>query len=143
MFFTLLLVTFCLSVSVSFAVVLLFKKPMGEIFHKIIKDPISAVWQKYITFATYVVGISGGVGIYHLERYISARHKDEEILKLTAERWMIEVYRSIIETMQSIAWMYLFIFVFALIAYVVVRGFESLSANKSAQPTAKNSLDCE
>lgn len=124
MFFTLLLVTFGLSITVSFGVVLLFKKPIGEIFHRIIKDPISVAWQKYITFATYVVGISGGVRIYQLERYISAQYKDGEILELTLERWTIEVYRTIIETMQSIAWMYLIIFIFALIAYVIVRGFE-------------------
>lgn len=141
MFFTLLLVTFGLSVAVSFGVALLFKKPIGEIFHRIIKDPISVAWQKYITFATYVVGISGGVRIYQLERYISARHKDTEILELTVERWTIEVYRTIIETLQSIAWMYLVIFIFALIAYVIVRGFELKNTNKSIQPTADASAD--
>jgi len=135
MFFTLLIVTFALSVSVSFGVVMLFKKPIGEIFHRIIKDPISIAWQKYIIFATYVVGISGGVRIYQLERYISARHKDVEILELTIERWTIEVYRTIIETMQSIAWMYLVIFIFALIAYVIVRGFELKNTGKSVNPT--------
>lgn len=141
MFFTLLLVTFGLSIAVSFGVVQLFKKPIGEIFHRIIKDPISVAWQKYITFATYVVGISGGVRIYQLERYISARHKDTEILELTIERWTIEVYRTIIETLQSIAWMYLVIFIFALIAYVIVRGFELKNTNKSIQPTADASAD--
>ena len=141
MFFTLLLVTFGLSVAVSFGVVQLFKKPIGEIFHRIIKDPISVAWQKYITFATYVVGISGGVRIYQLERYISARHKDTEILELTIERWTIEVYRTIIETLQSIAWMYLVIFIFALIAYVIVRGFELKNINKSIQPNAGASAD--
>jgi len=124
MFFTLLLVTFGLSVAVSFMVVTIFKKPIHGIFHRIIQDAISSAWQKYITFATYVVGISGGVRIYHLERYITARHKDHEVLTLTTERWTIEVYRTIIETMQSIAWMYLVVFIFALIAYVIAREFE-------------------
>ena len=141
MFFTLLLVTFGLSVTVSFGVVQLFKKPIDEIFHRIIKDPNSVAWQKYITFATYVVGISGGVRIYQLERYISARHKDTDILELTIERWTIEVYRTIIETLQSIAWMYLVIFIFALIAYVIVRGFELKNTNKSIQPTTGASSD--
>jgi len=141
MFFTLLLVTFGLSVSVSFGVVMLFKKPIGEIFHRIIKDPISVAWQKYIIFATYVVGISGGVRIYQLERYISARHKDVEILELTIERWTIEVYRTIIETMQSIAWMYLIIFIFALIAYVIVRGFELKNTGKSVDSAVDTSKD--
>ncbi|MCB2384256.1 hypothetical protein KV201_19035 [Shewanella sp. SR1] len=130
MFFTLLLITFALSITVSFLVVSIFKKPLGEIFSRIIQDSISAAWQKYIIFATYVVGISGGVRIYDLERYITARHKDVEILQLTLERWTIEIYRTIIETLQSIAWMYLIVFIFALIAYVIVRGFELKNANK-------------
>lgn len=71
-----------------------------------------------------------GVRIYDLERYITARHKDVEILQLTLERWTIEIYRTIIETLQSIAWMYLIVFIFALIAYVIVRGFELKNANK-------------
>ncbi|MBW0295302.1 hypothetical protein N5C36_02235 [Shewanella xiamenensis] len=130
MFFTLLFITFALSITVSLLVVSIFKKPLGEIFSRIIQDSISAAWQKYIIFATYVVGISGGVRIYDLERYITARHKDVEILQLTLERWTIEIYRTIIETLQSIAWMYLIVFIFALIAYVIVRGFEHKNTNK-------------
>ena len=133
MFFTLLLITFGLSVAVSFMVVAIFKKPLSEIFQRIIQDSISAAWQKYVTFATYVVGISGGVRIYQLERYITARHKDHQILELTSERWTIEVYRTIIETLQSIAWMYLVVFIFSLIAYVIVRGFELKNTNKRSQ----------
>jgi len=124
MFFTLLLVTFILAITVSFGVVKIFDKPISSIFSRIIQDEISGAWHKYITFAAYVVGISGGVRIYNLERYISAPHKDANILVLNAERWVLELYRTIIETLQSIAWMYLVVFIFALIAYVLVRGFE-------------------
>jgi len=125
MFYTLLLVTFVLAVVVSFGVVKAFNKPISSIFNRIIQDPISAVWKKYITFAAYVVGISGGVRIYQLERYINPPKKDTEVLVLTSERWTLEVYRTIIETLQSLAWMYLLVFIVALIAYVIVRGSES------------------
>ncbi|MGD2118244.1 MAG: hypothetical protein PVG66_07790 [Chromatiales bacterium] len=135
MFFSLLLVTFLLAIAVSFGVVKTFDKPVSSIFQRVIQDDISAVWQKYIKFAAYVVGISGGVRIYQLERYISARHKDTEILVLNAERWTLEIYRTIIETLQSLAWMYLVVFIFALIAYVIVRGFEL----KHAAQRSKNS----
>ena len=46
------------------------------------------------------------------------------IIAMTTERWVLEVYRTIIETLQGIAWMLLVFFIFALIAYVIVRGFE-------------------
>jgi hypothetical protein len=45
-------------------------------------------------------------------------------LQLTTERWGLEIYRTIIETLQSIAWMLLIFFVVTLIAYVIVRGRE-------------------
>jgi len=133
MFFSLLLVTFILSVTVSFGVVKTFDRPVASIFARIVQDSISTVWKKYITFAAYVVGISGGVRIYQLERYISAPHKDTDVLVLNSERWTLEVYRTIIETLQSLAWLYLVVFLFALIAYVIVRGFELKHAKKSQE----------
>ncbi|SDK87474.1 hypothetical protein SAMN05661010_00380 [Modicisalibacter muralis] len=124
MFFTLLLATFVIAAVVSAGVIKLFDKPVGKILRRIIKDDISSAWHRYITFAGFVVGISGGVRIYDLERYISAPHKGTELLVLNAERWTLEIYRTVIETLQSIAWMYLLVFVFALVAYVIVKGFE-------------------
>ena len=55
---------------------------------------------------------------------------------LNAERWLLEVYRTIIETLQSLAWMYLLVFIFALIAYVIVRGFEL--KNSAISPTKES-----
>ncbi len=127
MFFTLLTVTFVIACAMSFGVARVFRQPIGDILRRIIKDDVSGAWQKYISFATYVVGISGGVRIYQLEQYVNPALRGPqavEILELTAERWTIEVYRTVIGTLQSIAWMYLVVFLFALIAYVIVRGFE-------------------
>ena len=124
MFFTLLLVTLLLAICVAFGVVKAFTKPIKSIFNRIIQDDISTAWQNYINFAAYVVGISGGVRIHQLERYISAPEMDTEVLVLNSQRWTLEIYRTIIETLQSLAWMYLVVFLFALIAYVIVKGFE-------------------
>jgi hypothetical protein len=67
---------------------------------------IAAAWQRYMTFAIYVVGISGGVRIWELEKYITAR-KEEPPLVLNMDRWVLELYRTIIETLQSTAWLLL------------------------------------
>lgn len=132
MFLSLLLVTFFLATAVSFGVVKLFDKPIAAILRRIIQDEISEAWRRYIKFAAFVVGISGGVRIHELERYISAPYKDAQVLVLNPERWTLELYRTIIETLQSIAWMYLIFFIFALIAYVIVRGFEMRQKGVSA-----------
>lgn len=124
MFFTLLIITFSLSVAVSWTAARVFRKPIGDIFSRIIQDDISSAWQRYVMFATYVVGISGGVRIYQIERYISPQMRDMEVLTLNAERWVLEIYRTLIASLQSIAWLYLVVFVVALIAFVIVKGFE-------------------
>ena len=124
MFYTLLITTFLLASLVSFLAVLFFDRPIGAILERIIGDAISSAWHRYIKFAAYVVGVSGGVRIYSLERYINAPESggsESTILELTGERWVLEIYRTIIETLQSIAWMLLVVFVATLIAYVLVR----------------------
>lgn len=124
MFFALMFATLAIAAVVSFLVVRLFDKPVATILNRIVSGELSPAWQKYLRFAIYVVGISGGVRIWDLEKYISPQVKDAEPLVLTPERWMLEIYRTLLETLQSIAWMLLVFFVFALIAYVVVRAFE-------------------
>lgn len=132
MFITLLAVTFMIAVLVSFIVARMFTQPISGILNRIITDDISAAWLKYLKFAIYVVGISKGVRVWDLERYINpGRHDDKaRILELTQDRWVLEVYRTIIETLQGIAWMLLVFFVFALIAYVIVHVFESRQKSK-------------
>src|SRR5215213_1632598 len=124
MFLILLAVTFTIAVLCSFGAARLFDKPIGAILSRIVAEELSSAWHRYIKFAIYVVGVSGGVRIWELEKYITASAKDVEVPVLNADRWVLEVYRTIIETLQSVAWMLLVFFVFALIAYVVVRGFE-------------------
>lgn len=43
---------------------------------------------------------------------------------LTGGRWVLEAYRTVIETLQRLAWMLLVFFLVALVAYVTVRAFE-------------------
>ena len=128
MFLTLLAVTFVIALGVSFSVARIFERPIKQILARI-ADDIHLAWGKYIQFAIYVVGISGGVRVWQLERYIipqqlSEREAEAGILTLTADHWVLEVYRTVIGTMQSVAWMLMVFFIFALIAYVVVRVFE-------------------
>jgi ABC-type xylose transport system permease subunit len=123
MFLTLLAVTLLLSAIVAWAVSRAFSQPIERILSRIIADSISAAWVRYMKFAILVVGISSGVRIHELERYITAPQWSEKakIIVLTPERWVLEVYRTVIETLQGIAWMLLAFFVVALLAYVMVR----------------------
>ena len=124
MFLYLLLVNFLIAAIVSLIVISFFSKSINSILHRVINDPINTSWSKYIKFAGCVVGVSSGVRVYEMEKYISPHQyvKDQQIiLELTKERWILEVYRTIISTLQGLAWMLFVFFAFALIAYVIVR----------------------
>jgi hypothetical protein len=103
----------------------MFAKPIDRILRRIIADEISQAWLQYLKFAIYVVGISSGVRIWELERYITPPQiQGAQVIQLTTERWVLEIYRTIIESLQGIAWLLLIFFIFALIAFVIVRVFE-------------------
>jgi hypothetical protein len=124
MFLTLLVVTFVIAVAVSFGVARMFSGSIARILNRIVGPELAGAWHRYLLFALYVVGISGGVRIWSLEQYINPRDPSAPPLVLTANRWTLEVYRTVIGTLQSSAWMLLVAFVFLLIAYVVARGLE-------------------
>ncbi len=135
MFLFLLFATFAAALVVSFAVMLLFTKPIDSVLRRIIADEISAAWSKYMKFAILVVGVSAGVQLRDLEKYINPTLGGREVQTASPgfDRWIFELYRTAIETLQGIAWMLLVFFVFALIAYVIVRLAEGRKEQSSSQ----------
>ncbi len=129
MFFALLVVTLLVAVVVSALVARAFEKPITSILEKIVGPDIAFAWARYMKFAIYVVGISGGVRVYNLERYLPQPEaigpEGEPMppfqLTLTPERWVLEVYQTIISTLQALAWMLLVFFLIAMVAYVIIR----------------------
>ena len=129
MFLTLLGVTFLISALVSVVVIVAFDNPMRVIMQRIIGDEISSAWVRYLKFALLVTGISSGVRIFELEKYITPPEtKDAVVVVLTRDRWVLEVYRTIIEALEGLAWVLLVFFVIALLAFVIVRIFEMRKA---------------
>lgn len=124
MILTLLAVTLVTSALVSFGVAMIFRRSLKTILNRILGPELVVAWYRYITFAIYVVGVSGGVRIWELEKYITPRSPEEGAIVLTPERWLLELYRTVIATLQSTAWMLLVVFAVALIAVVIVRGQE-------------------
>ncbi|MFQ5769294.1 MAG: hypothetical protein ACE5HX_02075 [bacterium] len=132
MFITLLAVTLVISFIVCLIVVKIFHKPLNSILNRLIEDTISGAWLKYLKFAIYVVGISSGVRIWQFEKYITPAVDDgSKVITLNSDRWILEVYHTLIGTLQGIAWLLLVFFVFALIAYVILRTIEFKKGLKS------------
>jgi hypothetical protein len=132
MFYALLLVTFVVAFFVSGVVVRIFDKPADKIFHRIIQDDISSAWTTYLKFALYVVGISSGVRINDLERYIIKPEygNNAQVEVLTTEKWVLEIYRTIIESLEGLAGVLLCFFIISLIAFVFIRLIETIRKNR-------------
>lgn len=132
MVITLLITTFLVAFAVASLVVFLFNRPIESILRQVLPAELSPAWAKYLRFAIYVVGIGGGVRVWDLEKYMIAQDPYKVIVELTPERWMLELYQTIIGTLQSSTILLLVFFVFALIAVVIVRIF----AAKGVKPEA-------
>ena len=124
MFLTLLVVTFLIAALVSTLAALLFRRPLHRILRRLIPEDLSDAWHRYLMFAIVVVGIGGGVRVGSLSRYIEPVGNQPPLV-LNGDRWTLEIYQTVMGTLQSIAWLLLLFFVFALIAYVIVRGLEA------------------
>lgn len=123
MFIPLLLTTLILATLCSLAVARGFRGAIERTIDRIVGEAVGAAWKKYLTFAIYVVGISGGVRVWDLEKYITPDPANPIVLN--SDRWVLELYRTLIGSLQGIAWMLLVFFAFALIAFVIVRRGET------------------
>ncbi|MFH1725222.1 MAG: hypothetical protein ABII00_11465 [Elusimicrobiota bacterium] len=121
MFFALLLVTLCIAVGTCYCVTRLFDNPIEAILRRIVREDLSRAWKRYIQFAIYVAGVSAGVRIHTLERYVTGTLQHGRPIVLDSARWTLEVYRALIGTLQGLAWLLLVFFAVAMIAYVIVR----------------------
>ena len=137
MFFVLLLLTLGVALVTSLIVVLFFKKPIRQILDRVIGEDLASGWQRFLLFAIFVVGVSSGVQIWKLEQYL---HPDlsnppgvRKVLALDSASMALEIYRTVIQTLQGVAWALLLFFVVALIAYAIVRRRESRPEERGAR----------
>lgn len=137
MFLLLLVTTLGVALFTSAIVVFFFKKPIRQILDRIIGEEIAQGWQRFLLFAVYVVGVSSGVQIWKLEQYVHPQPTGPEgrsvTLTLDTPSMALEVYRTIIQVLQGIAWALLVFFVVALIAFAITRRAETRRGDGSAK----------
>ena len=136
MFYTLFLGTFAIAIATSLICISIFKKPIKGIMQRIIGEEIHLAWCRYMSFALTVVGISSGVRIHQIEQYVNKDWKgNTQTLSDTA--LTLEIYRTVIGTLQGIAWVLLIFFCFALIAYVIVKSVELIKQSRALKTSVQ------
>jgi hypothetical protein len=136
-FLVLLLVTLVVALLTSGLVVAVFRRPIRQILDRIIGPELAPAWQRFLMFAIFVVGVSSGVQIWKLEQYVRVENMGPEgvaraPLVLNAESMGLEVYRTILQVLQGIAWALLAFFVVALAAFVFLRRGEAHRGERGA-----------
>jgi ABC-type multidrug transport system fused ATPase/permease subunit len=131
MFFILLLVTLAVSLLTSALCARFFDRAVDRVLTRIVGEDLADAWHKYIVFAVMVVGVSGGVQLFELQKYIANTGDNGAPPPLTYMSWTLEVYRTVLESLQSIAWMLLLFFLCGMVALVVMRALEQ----RSKRPT--------
>lgn len=128
MFLVLLALTLGVALLTSWVVVVFFRRPIRQILDRIIGEEIASGWHRFLLFAVYVVGVSSGVQIWKLEQYVHPQsagpNEPSRVLPLDGPSLALEVYRTVIQVLQGVAWALLVFFVVALIAFVLVRRAE-------------------
>ena len=123
MFYALLVVTLAVALLTSVLVARFFSDAVLKILKSIIGPELADAWRKYMSFAIVVVGVSGGVSTYEIQKYLQTGR--EQTIELTGPRWTIEIYRTVIDTLSQISWVMLLFFLCAMVAYVIMRVAES------------------
>jgi len=128
MYITLFTVSFLLALGLSLTIAWISREAIESILRRFVTDFVTrSGFEKYIRFAIVVVGISGGTRVRALQEYISAASYNKAAMEkaLTQEVWVMEMYRTILGTLESVVFLLLFCIFLALIAPVVVRMFKA------------------
>jgi hypothetical protein len=128
MFLVLLALTLGVAIATSGVVALMFRRPIRQILDRVIGEDLAAAWGRFLLFAIFVVGVSSGVQIRKLEQYLhpepsapTAPGVVRRALPLDSPSIALEIYRTVIQTLQGVAWALLLFFVVALIAFAITR----------------------
>ena len=124
MFIALFGASFLLALALSATIAWLSREVMDTVLRRFVVDPVvRSGFEKYIRFAIAVVGISTGTRAKALQEYISAAEWNKPALQaaLTQEFWTLELYRTVMGTLEGVAGLLLLCIFLALIAPAVLR----------------------
>jgi len=119
MFVILFLASFALALALSLFIAYISRDAIDSILRRFVgDDAVRAGFEKYIRFGIVVVGIMGGTRVRALQEYIAASSWNKTALEaaLTQEVWVMEMYRTIIGTLEGLV---LLLLICILLAFIV------------------------
>ena len=119
MFVVLFLVTLVVALIVSYIIAKASSYPIENVLNHFFASHLSAAFAKYLQLAIVLVGVCAGTRARALQDYISAPDYNKRVMleQLTQEFWVMELYRTVVGTLEGILWL---MFLFALVVIVAV-----------------------
>lgn len=137
MFVALFGASFLLALVLSVTIAWLSREAIDTILRRFVAGSVvRRGFEKYIRFAIVVVGISGGTQVKPLQEFISASQYNKAALQaaLTQEFWAMELYRTVMGTLEGTAGLLLICIFLALIAPAVLRMLKVEPLKPAAEP---------
>ncbi|HXY26097.1 MAG TPA: hypothetical protein VEI73_15680 [Candidatus Acidoferrum sp.] len=119
MFVILFLASFVLALALSLFIAYISRDAIDSILRRFVgDDAVRAGFEKYIRFGIVVVGIMGGTRVRALQEYIASASWNKTALEaaLTQEVWVMEMYRTIVGTLEGLV---LLLLICILLAFIV------------------------
>ncbi|HEX4545445.1 MAG TPA: hypothetical protein VH110_03710 [Candidatus Acidoferrum sp.] len=140
MFLALFAVSFALALALSFTVAWVSKDAIETVLRRFVLDPVvRAAFSKYLRFAMVVVGISMGTRVSPLEEYMAASYsgKVSMLAAVNQEYWVMEIYHTLLGTLEGLVWLLLSALILALMAPAILR-WAKLEPAKPAEEQQKS-----
>jgi len=111
------------AVAISSLLAWLFKIPVESLLRYLAERDVAEAWTKYVFFLLFVVGVASGTRIRLLEEYLAAPVWNQNAIQgqMTQEFWVLEMYRTLIGSVEGIAWMLVLLTLIGVGAYFVMR----------------------
>ena len=125
MFITLLIANILASLLTTAAVLGFLNRSIRGMLVRIVGEPAAPYWRRFTLVALGISGFTRGVELDRLALYMPRGGGKPPIFASDAQAWVYELVTVVTRTLEGLAWATTPIFVAALVAFVVVRGFES------------------
>jgi hypothetical protein len=139
MFVSFFLATFGAAVVLSCLVAWLFRTPAKNVLQKLLHEEAAAAWTGYVFFTLLVAGVAAGTRVRILEEYLAAPsfNRGPMQAELTQEFWVLEMYRTVIGTVEGIAWTLLGLSLVAGVVYFVANKYHLNKVRPGGAPSTQ------
>lgn len=115
---------FLAAIVVSGCVVVAFSRPMDAVLQRVLSGEMAMAWSKYVKFAVLVASFSGGLRLNQIAALANPPPP------LTINQGLLEIFRTMVGSLEAASWTLLAFFGATLAAYAVMNVYATLKETR-------------